>query len=90
MVERLLFWLWLNSIKGIGPGTAKLLLDRFQEPEVISILTINDALYPSAAKEIDKAPIVLYYRGTIAESSIGVAIVGSRRCTEYGKLEMEQ
>jgi len=30
-------------------------------------------------------PVILYYRGNIIEDSMGVAIVGSRRCSEYGK-----
>jgi DNA processing protein len=128
MEENLLFWLWLNSIKGIGPVTAKLLLRRFQEPEHlykadeeelrtvtgvgehkinlimnarglkeakeelsnckrlgIGILTFNSELYPEIAKVEVKAPILLYYRGSLTRSSTGVAIVGSRRCTEYGK-----
>ena len=36
-------------------------------------------------KDIKKSPIILYYRGKLIEDSMGVAIVGSRRCTEYGK-----
>jgi len=29
--------------------------------------------------------VVLYYRGNIIEDSMGIGIVGSRRCREYGK-----
>jgi DNA processing protein len=51
----------------------------------IKVLTYGDSLYPIEVKSIKKAPVILYYRGNIIEDSIGVAIVGSRRCTEYGK-----
>ncbi|MGH4118073.1 DNA-processing protein DprA [Clostridium sp.] len=51
----------------------------------IKVLTYGDSLYPIEVKDIKKAPIILYYRGNVIEDSMGVAIVGSRRCTEYGK-----
>lgn len=51
----------------------------------IGILTSIDSLYPIAVKDIKKAPVILYYKGNVIEDSMGVAIVGSRRCTEYGK-----
>jgi DNA processing protein len=51
----------------------------------IKVLTYGDSLYPIEVKDIKKAPVILYYRGNIIEDSMGVGIVGSRRCTEYGK-----
>ena len=30
-------------------------------------------------------PILLYYKGNLCNNLEGVAIVGSRRCTDYGK-----
>jgi DNA processing protein len=128
MKDNLLLWIWLSNIKGIGCITAKMLLNRFKEPERIynatkdelreiaglgtvriecilnsrslehaksilekckklgiSILAYDDNLYPKRARDTERAPIVLYYRGSIREENIGVGIVGSRRCTEYGK-----
>jgi DNA processing protein len=124
----LIYWIWLSQINGIGPVTAKLLLDVFKTPENIyktsknelvdirgignitadiiynfkslvkaeeilkkceklniSILTYEEFLYPTLVKDIKKSPVILYYRGNIIEDSMGIAIVGSRRCTEYGK-----
>ncbi|MVX67500.1 DNA-protecting protein DprA, partial [Clostridium chromiireducens] len=40
---------------------------------------------PSQLNYYINSPIVLYAKGIIKESSNSVAIVGSRRCTEYGK-----
>lgn len=51
----------------------------------IKLLTYDNSLYPCKAKHLPKSPILLYYRGTILKNSIGIGIVGSRRCTEYGK-----
>jgi DNA processing protein len=124
----LVYWIWLSQINGVGPVTAKVLLDVFKTPENIykstkcelidvqgigdataniifdskslscaegildkcvklgiRLLTYGDSLYPTKVKNIKKSPILLYYRGSIIENSMGVGIVGSRRCTEYGK-----
>lgn len=51
----------------------------------IKILTYNDPMYPDYAKTFFDAPAVLYYKGKFPRNMMGVAIVGSRRCTEYGK-----
>lgn len=51
----------------------------------IKLLTYNQPLYPSLAKDYNEAPTLLYYKGNIRTNIEGVAIVGSRRCSEYGK-----
>lgn len=123
----MLYWVWLSTIKGIGPVTQRRLLDHFEFPEVIyrssekdlkkvvgvgeilsnniknkslddakkildkahkldiKILTCEDSLYPEEAKRSIDSPTVLYYRGQIKKNFTGVGIVGSRKCTEYGK-----
>jgi DNA processing protein len=122
------YWIWLSTIKGIGPVTQKKLLAVFQTPEHvyqadreelimrtglrvsfidalmasrslakankiqdslnrynIRLLTIDDKLYPAEASAFPTTPALLYYRGNLKEDSMGVAIIGSRRCTKYGK-----
>lgn len=49
------------------------------------LLTYNDPLYPQHAKPISQSPIALYYRGKTFESNESVSVVGSRRCSTYGK-----
>lgn len=126
--ESLIYWIWLSELKGIGPVTAKTLLNRFETPvniyraqrdEIINlpgigdataalilnskslemaevilnkcqklnikILRYNDDLYKQEIRDIKNAPVLLYYRGNLIENSLGVGIVGARRCTEYGK-----
>jgi DNA processing protein len=51
----------------------------------IKVLTFRDYLYPTEVKNIKETPVVLYYKGELVKNSTGVAIVGSRRCSEYGK-----
>lgn len=51
----------------------------------IKLLCLDNPLYPDIAKSITSLPILLYYKGCLIEHSIGVGIVGTRRCTEYGK-----
>lgn len=122
------YWIWLTSLKGIGPITQKKLLEYFNTPariyaaaeeELLSVpgigsslaksicqahsldgafsvldqlvkkkmklLVYDDPLYPELAKAWPEAPIALYYLGTIRNNSSGIGIVGSRRCSLYGK-----
>jgi len=86
----------LLSIEGIGSSLAKVIqehrsldqakriLDEVMNHD-IKLLTYHDSLYPVNAKRYPEAPILLYYRGSLRKNSTGVAIVGSRRCTDYGK-----
>lgn len=53
----------------------------------IDILTISDEAYPEKLRQIDDAPIVLYYKGILPDfdeiATIGV--VGTRKASAYGK-----
>lgn len=51
----------------------------------IRLLTYGNPQYPHGICGMDAAPTVLYYRGRFIEAGRAVAIVGTRRCTEYGK-----
>lgn len=51
----------------------------------IALLTCEDHRYPELAKAIPDMPILLYYKGQLIPDSSGIGIVGSRRCTDYGK-----
>lgn len=51
----------------------------------IKLLKMNSPEYPPHLKEIRDFPLLLYYRSSSGLKSGGVGIVGSRRCTDYGK-----
>ncbi len=52
----------------------------------VTVLTWDDAEYPSNLREIDAPPPVLYVRGTLTPAdAVAVAIVGTRRASAYGR-----
>jgi DNA processing protein len=52
----------------------------------VSWITIFDAPYPALLKEIADPPAVLFFRGSLEVLNRPcVAIIGSRRCTSYGR-----
>lgn len=58
----------------------------FCEKHSIQVLCLNDETYPARLRSCDDAPLCLYYRGTAdLNASQTVCMVGTRRCTEYGK-----
>lgn len=50
----------------------------------IKVLTIDDPRYRAEAKFFEKSPLVLYYKGRIRSKSKNIAVVGTRKATEYG------
>lgn len=55
------------------------------EEENVNILTIYDEDYPEKLKCIPNRPKVLYYKGRKLLENFSIAIVGSRKSTNYGK-----
>lgn len=63
----------------------------FAETEGYGILTFWDKDYPSLLKNIQYPPVVLFYKGTLQQpDSISISVVGTRKCTAYGKLMAEK
>ncbi len=87
----------LASFPGVGPKTAKRLRALSNGDEAIEeieqardigleLVTCDDPRYPHNLGFIDDRPILLYVRGELREPDArAIAIVGSRRCTIYGK-----
>lgn len=55
------------------------------DKENIRILVKEDNLYPAHLKEISSAPAVLYVKGDIFPEDFFIAVVGSRKVSEYGR-----
>ncbi|MCS7000207.1 MAG: DNA-processing protein DprA [Candidatus Kapabacteria bacterium] len=54
-------------------------------------VTFWDDDYPALLREIPYPPVVLYVQGTLQPAdALAIAIVGTRRCTTYGKLCAER
>lgn len=61
------------------------------EQEGISLLTIKDENYPDSLKEIYNPPFLLFIRGEIKkEDRFSFAVVGARRCSDYGRRVCEE
>ena len=55
------------------------------------IITIWNEIYPNLLKQIDYPPVVLYIWGDLQSSDkISISVVGTRKCSQYGKLATEQ
>jgi DNA processing protein len=92
----------LTRVAGIGPKIAQAISGfpaaRAVERELRAanaagclIVTQDDEGYPSLLKTIEDPPPVLYVKGDLGEPTApGVAVVGSRRPSTYGKVVAEQ
>ncbi|MFW6389782.1 MAG: DNA-processing protein DprA, partial [Halanaerobiales bacterium] len=56
----------------------------------IKYITLDDDNYPEQLKNIYDPPPVIYYKGNNILSSFSVAVIGSRRCTAYGRKTAEK
>lgn len=59
-------------------------LDYFCRHNGVQILAYTDAAYPQSLQNLSDKPLVLYVKGELPQANYALAIVGSRRCTEYG------
>ncbi len=54
-------------------------------------VTLWDEDYPELLKQIPYAPVAIYVKGRLLNSAIvSISIVGTRRCTTYGKINAER
>ncbi|MDP1989480.1 MAG: DNA-processing protein DprA, partial [Syntrophales bacterium] len=91
----------LQILPGIGPKTADEICSFADwgkaEQEVaraetlgVTIITCQDPLYPRSLLNIYDYPPFLYMKGSLCPEEIGVAIVGSRLASTYGKYVTEK
>ncbi len=86
----------LDTVDGLSRKAKEVLLnkDLTRAEEILSvcgrerlhILTIRDAAYPSALKNITDPPVVLYYKGQLPDfdSNPVIGVVGTRKASPYG------
>jgi DNA processing protein len=87
----------LAAVPGVGPKLAQAIASAGTPGEVeaewerarkagVRLVALGTLEYPEALSHISDAPHLLYVRGSILpEDARAVALVGSRRCTEYGR-----
>ncbi len=92
----------LRQVEGIGAKRAGEIRRALDEADVeaewerieargVALVAPDDPGYPTLLKHIHDAPPLLYVRGTLErQDGLGLAIVGSRRCTPYGQEQAER
>ncbi|AFM43116.1 DNA protecting protein DprA [Desulfosporosinus acidiphilus SJ4] len=86
----------LQNIKGLKLGQIETLLSQhslesaqriedYMQRNGINLLTYDDPYFPPYINEFPGLPAILYYRGKLRTLTSSIGIVGSRRCTAYGK-----
>lgn len=86
----------LESIEGFKDGVEEFCEERDEarleeelekcEKSNLEIITLDDSEYPDSLRAINKPPPVLYVKGNYREEDqLGVAMVGTRKNTNYGK-----
>jgi DNA processing protein len=94
----------LRTVEGIGAGKATKLAAALAEARAkvddeiaratakqMRVLSVDDEEFPIALRAVTGAPLVLYCRGTLEPRDLnGIAIVGSRKCSGYGREQAER
>ncbi len=92
----------LLNVDGIGPKIAAALTAATLTDEALAVLAecrqsgvellpLIHPEYPQRLKEICDPPAILYRRGVLLpQDDLSIAIVGSRRCTTYGRRHAER
>lgn len=87
----------LQRVEGIGPRLAETVSQSRQDDAVereieqacgqgVRIICAEDDDYPAPLRNIPDPPICLYVRGRLEPAdAVAVAIVGTRRCSHYGR-----
>lgn len=92
----------LLRVEGIGPKLAHAILERRASDEAerewhecrrlnVAFARLGEPLYPPYLKNIPDPPQLLYVRGELSPADgVALAVVGSRRCTLYGRQQAER
>jgi DNA processing protein len=94
----------LSQIEGVGTKSAEAIHRSLREAQGlagaeiakaenlgVTLLSREDERYPVLLRSIPDPPMVLYVRGALEPRDLnGLAIVGSRRCSYYGREQAER
>jgi DNA processing protein len=94
----------LRAVDGIDVGKSRKIYDSMREAAsqveaelqrakeaAVSLICLDDEAYPPILKSISDPPTVLWIRGSFEPRDLnGVALVGSRRCSHYGREQAER
>lgn len=94
----------LRKIEGIGSAKAQKIHDSLRDAASeaqrqlakskdmgLKLICLEDAAYPPLLRSIPDPPAVLFVKGALEDRDLnGIAIVGSRRCSLYGREQAER
>lgn len=94
----------LNNVEGIGLSKSRKIASALREASAevdreldraasqnVKLICPDDQEYPTLLRSIPDPPTVLYVRGSLEPRDLNaVAIVGSRRCSMYGREQAER
>lgn len=94
----------LQQVEGIGSSKAQTIYDSLQasaaeaekqlekaKTENASVICPDDANFPDLLRPLSDAPTILFVHGSFEPRDLNsLAIVGSRRCTHYGREQAER
>jgi len=86
-----------KNVRGISSSIAEGIIKRRDEKKLlkeikdmesmgINIITVDSEDYPENLKNIYDPPFILYTKGNMKKCSRYISIVGSRKCTSYGRM----
>jgi DNA processing protein len=56
----------------------------------VQVVTLEDQEYPQILREIYNPPFIIYYRGVLLPHEKSLAVVGTRKFSQYGKLAVQE
>lgn len=92
----------LIHVEGIGQARARAVRKALDEVDLdaerraierhgVTLIAFDDPAYPTLLKHIHDPPPLLYVRGELTRhDALGLAVVGSRKCTAYGQEQAER
>ncbi len=81
----------VHSLRHLRDDTDPVAVMRRLKRLEVDVITLRDESYPALLRQIADPPPVLYVRGRLADADQqGVAIVGTRRATPYGRTVAER
>lgn len=82
-----------NIFGNIFDNTDKQLQEQIEKIKTneVKLISINDNLYPESLKQIYNPPALLFVKGNLQNpDSLSISIVGTRKCTSYGKKTVDK
>ena len=87
------FWKELGLTKNHQEKLSKLISENWHEKEFLRLekidarfITSKDLDYPAKLKDLKKPPVGLYVRGHANISLPSIAVVGTRKCSDYARI----